>query len=108
MIRLPPRSIRALGCPPMRVLLPPAWITPVIFIRRGRLHRRAHRARRPPPRPPPRSAAPAKAAPAPRPRPRGGACQTHRRPAEPSGGVDGGGRPPGGQPPPRGGAGRAP
>src|SRR3989442_4598988 len=62
MIRLPARSIRAWGCPQLRVRLPPAWITSVIFIRRGRLHRRAHRARRPPPRPPPRSAAPAKPA----------------------------------------------
>src|SRR5215467_10201650 len=31
-MRLPPSSSRALGSPPMRVLRPPAWITPVIFI----------------------------------------------------------------------------
>src|SRR5262245_22430883 len=30
MIRRPPSSMSALGRPPMRVLLPPAWITPVI------------------------------------------------------------------------------
>src|SRR3990172_7135295 len=29
MIRLPPSPTRALGSPPIRVLLPPAWITPV-------------------------------------------------------------------------------
>src|SRR3989454_7549206 len=32
MMRRPPSSMSALGRPPMRVLLPPAWITPVIFI----------------------------------------------------------------------------
>src|SRR5689334_4766252 len=29
MMRRPPSSINALGWPPMRVLLPPAWMTPV-------------------------------------------------------------------------------
>src|SRR5712691_6668415 len=33
MIRLPPSSISALGRPPMRVLLPPAWMTPVTLKR---------------------------------------------------------------------------
>src|SRR5438094_9452612 len=33
MIRLPPSSISALGWPPMRVLLPPAWMTPVTLTR---------------------------------------------------------------------------
>src|SRR5712691_8118463 len=31
MMRRPPTSIRALGSPPIRTLLPPAWITPVSF-----------------------------------------------------------------------------
>src|SRR5262249_4891096 len=31
MIRRPPTSRSAFGCPPMRVLLPPAWITPTTF-----------------------------------------------------------------------------
>src|SRR5713101_5792508 len=33
MIRRPPSSISALGWPPMRVLLPPAWMTPVTLTR---------------------------------------------------------------------------
>src|SRR5262252_5876362 len=33
MMRRPPSSIRALGCPPIRVLPPPAWMTPVTVIR---------------------------------------------------------------------------
>src|SRR5215813_11453202 len=32
MIRRPPSSISALGRPPIRVLLPPAWMTPVTLI----------------------------------------------------------------------------
>ena len=34
MMRRPPSSINALGWPPMRVLLPPAWMTPVTLIAR--------------------------------------------------------------------------
>src|SRR5512146_2201062 len=34
MIRRPPSSMSALGQPPMRVLFPPAWMTPVTLIRR--------------------------------------------------------------------------
>ena len=33
MMRRPPKSMRALGAPPIRVLLPPAWTTPVTLIR---------------------------------------------------------------------------
>src|SRR5262245_5274769 len=59
MIRRPPRSMRAFGLPPIRVLKPPAWITPVILIFFGgglgdplrRLFPRQG-PRRPPPRPP--------------------------------------------------------
>src|SRR5215475_2983885 len=99
MIRRPPRSMSAFGLPPIRVLKPPAWITPVTFMLFGGGPDGPLRGlpddffrtgpRRPPPRPPPGFGARAKPALEERCRKSRGSCHPDGAGAQDARGVDG-------------------